>query len=96
MDLPESLRRLNEALARVEELAAEKAEIIARYEGKLTQLDAITAAIADPTKNDAATLEAIQEAVAEGKLTDRQRQLIELQQMRSDIDAKIAELEATS
>ena len=59
---------------------------------KIAQLDAITAAIADPTKNDAATLIAIEDAVAEAKLTDRQRELIELQQMRADIDAKIADL----
>ena len=72
-------------------LQAKDAEITA----KIAQLDAIAAAIADPTKNDVATLIAIEDAVAEAKLTDRQRELIELQEMRADIDAKIAQLVAS-
>lgn len=89
MDLTEATRRLSEALARVEELANEKFELIAKYESKLANFEVITAAIADPSKDDTATLEAIKEAVEESKLSDLDRERLSLQQQIDELQAKL-------
>ncbi len=85
----------DDASAQLTEILAAKDAEIAAATSKLAHLDTIKAAIADESKDEAATLAAIMATVEESKLTDLDRKILEITKARDELNAQLAELTGT-